>query len=305
VLSVREFLHVPGSLRVLGDLALIGLFGGFYIVPLYSLIQSRAQPEFQSRIIAGNNILNALFMVVGAAGCALLLGRGLTIPQLFLVVGLMNAAVALFIFLLVPEFLMRLLAWILVRAIYRVEATGLEKVPEEGSAVVVANHVSFVDAVVLMGMSPRPVRFVMDHRIFRIPVLSFIFRTGRAIPIAPRKENEALMEQAFQEVRAGLDAGDLIGIFPEGGLTPDGELLPFREYARDARAERPVPVIPMALQGLWGSFFSRKGGRAMTKPFRRGMFSRIGLAVGDPVSAQTATPEALRARVLDLRGDRK
>ncbi len=304
-LGVMEFLRAPGTAHVLVDLLLIGLFGGFYIVPLYALIQSRAAPEHQSRVIAGNNILNALFMVVGAAGCALLLGRGFTIPQLFLVVGLMNAAVALFIFLLVPEFLMRLLAWFLVKALYRVEVHGLENVPEDGPAIVVCNHVSFVDAVVLMGMSPRPVRFVMDHQIFRIPVLSFIFRTGRAIPIAPRKEDEALMEKAFTDVRAGLDAGDLIGIFPEGGITRDGELAPFRPGITRILTDRPVPVIPMALRGLWGSFFSRKGGKAMTRPFRRGMFSHIGLAIGAPVPAVAAMPDALHARVLELRGDRR
>ena len=304
VRDVAAFLAADGSLRVLADLALIGMFSGFVLVPLYASVQARAEPGHQSRVIAGNNILNALFMVVGAAGSALLLERGLSIPQLFLVVALMNAAVAVFIFTRVPEFLMRFLAWLLVKAIYRVEVRGLEHVPETGAAVVVCNHVSFVDAVVLMGMSPRPVRFVMDHRIFRIPVLSFIFKTGRCIPIAPRKENEALMERAFADIRAGLDAGDLIGIFPEGGITEDGEIGPFKPGIRRILDERAVPVVPVALQGLWGSFFSRKGGRAMTRPLRRGVFSRIGLAIGPTVPAHEASPDLLRDRVLALRGGR-
>ena len=305
VRGALEFLHAPGSVRILLDLALIGVFGGFYIVPLYALVQSRAEPAHQSRIIAGNNILNALFMVAGAGMCALLLGRGLTIPQLFLVVALMNAAVAVFIFLLVPEFLMRFLAWLLVKAIYRVKVTGLEHVPESGAAVVVCNHVSFVDPIVLMGLSPRPIRFVMDHRIFRLPVMNFIFRTSRAIPIAPRKEDEALMERAFAEVHEALGQGDLVGIFPEGAITRDGEIATFRPGITRILDDRPVPVVPMALQGLWGSFFSRVRGKAMTRPFRRGMFSRIGLAIGAPLSPGEATPEALQERVLALRAGQR
>ncbi len=305
VRGALEFLHAPGSVRILLDLALIGVFGGFYIVPLYALVQSRAEPAHQSRIIAGNNILNALFMVAGAGMCALLLGRGLTIPQLFLVVALMNAAVAVFIFLLVPEFLMRFLAWLLVKAIYRVKVTGLEHVPESGAAVVVCNHVSFVDPIVLMGLSPRPIRFVMDHRIFRLPVMNFIFRTSRAIPIAPRKEDEALMERAFADVHEALGQGDLVGIFPEGAITRDGEIATFRPGITRILGDRPVPVVPMALQGLWGSFFSRVRGKAMTRPFRRGMFSRIGLAIGAPLSPGEATPEALQERVLALRAGQR
>ena len=303
LLGALEFARAPGGARVLVDLLLIGVFGGFYIVPLYALIQSRAEPAHRSRIIAGNNILNALFMVVGAGMCALLLGRGLTIPQLFLVVALMNAAVATFIFLLVPEFLMRFIAWLLVRALYRVRVTGVEHIPETGPAVVVCNHVSFVDAVVLMGSSPRPIRFVMDHQIFRVPVLSFIFRTSRAIPIAPRRENPALMERAFEQVGAALDADDLVGIFPEGGITRDGEIAEFRPGITRILERNPVPVIPTALRGLWGSYFSRKDGPAMSKPFRRGMFNHIELAVGEPVPAAEAAPSALQARVVALRGE--
>jgi 1-acyl-sn-glycerol-3-phosphate acyltransferase len=305
LMGVAEFLRTPGSFRVLFDLAMIGLFGGFYIVPLYALIQSRSERSHQSRIIAGNNILNALFMVIGAAVAALLLSRGLSIPQLFLVTALMNAAVAVFIYTLVPEFLMRFLAWMLIHTMYQVDKTGLEHIPDEGPAVVVCNHVSFVDAVVIMGVCRRPVRFVMDHRIFKIPVLNFVFRTGRCVPIAGRKEDPALMEQAFVDVREGLAAGDLIGIFPEGRITDTGELHPFRPGITRILQETPVPVVPMALQGLWGSFFSRMDGAAMSRPFRRGVFNRIGLAVGAPLAPADATPEALQARVLALRGNRR
>jgi hypothetical protein len=211
--------------------------------------------------------------------------------------------VAAFIFALVPEFLMRFLAWLLIHAVYRLDKSGLEHIPEEGPALIVCNHVSFVDAVVIMAACRRPIRFVMDHRIFRAPVLNFIFRTGGAIPIASRKEDPEMMERAFAAVAAALRAGEVVGIFPEGRLTDSGEIQPFRPGLQRILAETPVPVVPMALRGLWGSFFSRKDGAAMTKPFRRGVLSRIGLAVAPPIAPELATPEGLQARVLALRGD--
>jgi len=272
-------------------------------VPMYALIQERSAPEFRSRIIAANNILNALFLVA-AAGIALgLLIAGLTIPQLFLVVGLMNAAVALFIYGLVPEFLMRFLAWMLIHTFYRVTEEGLDNIPDKGPCIVVCNHVSYVDAMVIAGSVRRPIRFVMDHRIFRVPVLSFVFRTMRTIPIAPGKEDPKMKAQAFEDAASALRAGEIIGIFPEGKLTETGEMNPFRPGVQQMLAATPVPVIPMALQGLWGSFFSRSyQGKAMRR--LRGIFSRIALIAGPRVPPEQATPEGLQARVLALRGDR-
>lgn len=298
-----EFMREPGHWRILADLALIGLFGGFYIVPLYALIQIRSEPSHRSRVIAGNNILNAAFMVAAALVAIALFAAGLSIPQLILITALMNAAVAAYIYRLVPEFLMRFLAWLLIHAVYRLDKTGLEHIPEEGPAVIVCNHVSFVDAVVIMAACRRPVRFVMDHRIFKAPVLSFIFRTSGAIPIASRREDPEMMERAFAEVAAALGAGQLVGIFPEGRVTDTGELHPFRPGIQRIVEQTPVPVVPMALRGLWGSFFSRKGGGAMTKPFRRGCFSRIALVAAAPLAPQAVTPEGLQAQVQTLRGD--
>jgi hypothetical protein len=289
--------------RTFIDLFLIGLFGGFYIVPLYALIQTRSEPSHRSRIIAANNILNAVFMVA-AAGLAIgLLGSGLTIPQLFLVTSLMNAAVAVFIYTRVPEFLMRFIVWMLIHSVYRLEKSGLERIPEEGPALVVSNHVSFVDALVIAAACRRPIRFVMDHRIFKLPILSFVFRTGRAIPIAPAKEDPAMMERAFAEVGKALREGDLVAIFPEGRITDTGDLYPFRPGIKRILEATPVPVVPVALRGLWGSFFSRKGGAAMTRPARLLPFKRIGIVAGELVPAAAASPERLQANVLALRGD--
>jgi 1-acyl-sn-glycerol-3-phosphate acyltransferase len=170
--------------------------------------------------------------------------------------------------------------------------------------VLVANHVSFLDAVVIMGASPRPIRFVMDHHIFKTPLLGFVFRHCGAIPIASAKEDPALLDKAFAEVSAALAAGDLVGLFPEGGITRDGELQAFRPGISRILAANPVPVVPLALSGLWGSYFSRIDGAAMKSPFRRGLFSRIGLRAGAALPAGQATPETLQAAVRALRGER-
>jgi len=304
IAGLDVFVGKPAHWRVAADLVLIGVFGGFYIVPLYALIQERSEPSHRSRIIAANNILNALFMVVAALAAILLLKAGLSMPDLFLVTGLMNAAVALFIYLLVPEFLMRFLAWLLINAVYHMRTEGLEHVPDEGPCVVVCNHVSYVDAVAIAACVRRPVRFVMDHRIFATPVLSFLFRTMGAIPIAPAREDLALKERALAQAADVLARGEVLGIFPEGRLTPDGELGEFRPGLNGILERTPAPVVPMALRGLWGSFFSRSvNGKAMRR--LRGVFSRITLAAGAPIAPREATPQRLRVEVLALRGDQR
>ncbi|MBL0168010.1 MAG: MFS transporter [Propionivibrio sp.] len=304
-LAISSLLGLHQTWRVLFDLFALGLFGGFFIVPLYVLIQLRSAPEQRARIIAANNILNALFMVVGAIVAAGMLGNGLTIPLLFGIAALINALVAVYIYTLVPEFMLRFVAWLLIHSIYRLEQKGIEHIPLEGPAVLICNHVSFVDPLVISSACRRPIRFVMDHRIFRMPLISFIFRHMRAIPIAPAREDPVMMEAAFAEVARALAEGELVGIFPEGRITDTGEFYPFRSGIQRIVGQTPVPVIPLALRGLWGSFFSRKDGPAMSKPLRRGLFSKIGLVAGAPVAAQAATPEYLQTLVAELRGDWK
>jgi 1-acyl-sn-glycerol-3-phosphate acyltransferase len=303
--GAAAFVADASSWRVMADLFFLAFFGGLFSVPLYALIQSRAEPSHRARIIAANNILNALFMIVAALMAMALLRAGVTLPQLFLVVGLMNAAVAAYIYLLVPEFLMRFICWLLVHTFYRLDKSGLDNIPEKGPAVLVCNHVSFVDPLVLLAASPRPIRFVMDHRIFSMPVISFVFRTGKAIPIASAKEDEGLLNEAYEKVAEALANGELVGIFPEGRITDTGELYPFRGGIRRIVERTPVPVIPLALKGLWGSFFSRRDGPAMSRPFRRGTFSRIALEAGRAVAPGDATPESLQATVQAMRGNWK
>jgi 1-acyl-sn-glycerol-3-phosphate acyltransferase len=301
-MGAADFLQSWARMRILADLVMLGVFGGFYIVPLYAIVQQRSEPAFRSRIIAGNNILNALFMVVAALLAIALRELGLSVPELFLVTACLNAAVAVYIYTLLPEFLMRFLIWMLVHTLYRVEVEGEERIPDEGPAVLVCNHVSFVDALIVAAVCRRPARFVMDHNIFRIPVLNFIFRTGRAIPIASRREDPALMEQAFEDVAQALQDGDLVCIFPEGKITKDGELNAFRPGIERIIERTPVPVVPLALRGLWGSFFSRKDGAAMSGLPKR-FHSKIGLVCAAPVPAAEVSAQALEHQVLAMRGE--
>ncbi|MGR3894846.1 glycerol acyltransferase [Pseudomonas sp. 1239] len=277
----------------------LGVFGGFYIVPLYALIQSRTPEDERARVIAANNILNALFMVVSAVVTMLLLGLAkLSIPQLFLVVSLLNIAVNTYIFRIVPEFSMRFMIWLLSHSMYRVEHRDLDKIPDEGAALLVCNHVSFVDALLIAGAVRRPIRFVMYYKIYRLPVLNFIFRTAGAIPIAGRNEDLTTYERAFEKIAAYLADGELVCIFPEGKLTSDGEIDAFKGGLSLILERTPVPVIPLALQGLWGSFFSRDP----AKGFFRRLWSRVTLVAGSAVPVETAQPALLRERVSELRG---
>ena len=219
----------------------------------------------------------------------------------FLLVGLANALVAVYIFALVPEYLLRFVAWVLSRLVYRFKVQGDEHIPVAGAAILVCNHVSFVDAVLLMAASPRPIVFIMDHRIFRTPVLGTLFRLAKAIPIAPQKEDPAVYEAAIQRAAQVLRDGDLLAIFPEGSITRDGQLQEFKGGIMKILEHQGAPVVPMALTNLWGSFFSRieKGG-AMVRPFRRGLFNRVGLNVGEPLSAQDVQPQGLHSQVARL-----
>ena len=295
-------LNIGQAWWILASVLGIGVFGGFYIVPLYALIQSRTAEQERARVVAANNILNALFMVTSALVAILLLSvAGLSIPQLFLVVSLMNVAVGAYIFSIVPEFSMRFLVWLLGHSMYRVRQQGLDAIPEEGPAVLVCNHVSFVDALLIAGAVRRPVRFVMYYQIFRIPVLNFIFRTAGAVPIAARHEDETIYIEAFERISQYLSNGELVCIFPEGKLTSDGEINEFRAGVERILEANPVSVVPMALRGLWGSFFSRDP----NKGFFRRIWSRVDLIASAPVAASEANRQQLQTQVSLLRGDRR
>jgi 1-acyl-sn-glycerol-3-phosphate acyltransferase len=297
--GIRAFLALDGAWRTLFDLVAIGVFGGFFVVPLNATVQQRARPQTLSRIIGANSILNALFMVgaslLGVLGTSL----GLSVLHLVLIAAVMNAVVAVYIYTLVPEFLLRFLAWLLVHTLYRLRKHGVANIPEEGAALLVCNHVSFVDALLVSAATRRPIRFIMDEAIFHAPLISIVTRGMKAIPIASAKEDAQVYEQAFASAAQALRGGELVCIFPEGRLTPDGQLGLFRPGLMRILKETPVPVVPLALAGLWGSMFSRRS-KSVWQRLPRKLGARIDINVGKAWPPREVTPELLRAQVAVL-----
>lgn len=288
----------PDSARALLDLGLVAVGSGLYTVPLYAMIQDRTAPARRARVIAGNNVLNALFM---AASLLLVHGAaalGWPVSTLFLVLAALNVAVAFYIYQVIPEFLLRLVLFVLAHLMYRLRVRGLEQVPARGPAILVANHVTFVDWLLVAAAMGRPPRFVMYHGYFRMPVVGWFFRDGKVIPIAPAHESEDTMQQAFDRIAAELAEGELVCLFPEGKLSKTGAMEPFRTGIERIVARTPVPVVPMALLGLWGSAFSRKPGRKLFRRFR----SPVELRIGAPIPPQQVTARGLAEAVAALGG---
>lgn len=302
-MTAMEFVSHGENYRLLADLLLLAVFSGIYVVPLNALIQTRGDDKCRAQIIAANNVFNALFMVSSAVIAIVLLSvLELTIAEYFLVLGIANLVVAGYIYWQVTEFVLRFIIWIISHTIYRVKHRGTMNIPQEGAAVLVCNHVSFVDALLIAGISRRPLRFVMDKTIANMPGLKFIFKWAKTIPICSPKQDIDIYNQAFAKIKQELDNGELICIFPEGKLTKDGQLNEFRGGIEKILANNPVPVIPMALTGLWGSFFSHKGGHALTTKPRR-FWSRVGLVVAEPIAAKDASAAHLQATVEQLIND--
>jgi len=301
LMGIAEYLSQPGAIRVLIDLFGIAVSAGFYTVPLMSFIQLRTQARRRSRVIAGLNIINSLFMVVSSVALVVALASGRTIQSLFFVLGVLNAVVAVYIYTVVPEFMVRFFAWCTANVMYRLKVKDEEWIPAEGAAVLVANHVSWVDWLIVASISARPVRFVMTHEYAKLPLVRFLMRDAKVIQIASAKDAPEVKARAFDQIAAELDAGELVFLFPEGRLTPDGELQPFRPGIERIVERTPVPVVPMALVGLWGSFFSRWGGKALSRPFRR-FWSRVEVRIGAPIPPEEVSAEWLAQSVANLGG---
>lgn len=296
--DIGAVLATPGSWRWIVDLLGIGISGGLYIVPLYALVQSLSGENRRARVIAGMNILNAFFMVLASVLAIVMLSLlGFGIPGLFGTVAVINLVVAAWVFLLVPAFALRFLMWAVSRLVYRVRVTGHseDRIPAQGPALIVCNHLSYMDPLIVGGTIQRPIRFVMTHEIYRLPGLTWLFRLAGAIPVAPRKVDPECLARAFEAVDQALARGELVGIFPEGRLSPDGEVGEFRAGISEILARRTVPVVPMALEGLWGGVFSRAPGRLRRR--ERGFFSRVQLMILDPVAPEQADRDRLEADI--------
>jgi 1-acyl-sn-glycerol-3-phosphate acyltransferase len=299
LVGVPALLAAPHGLRIALDFALLAGSCGLFVVPLYSLVQQRSAPSERSRVIAGSNIVGALFMVVASLETAALLALGVPLPWMFAIFALQNAVIAFYVYRTIPEFLFRFTCWILSHVLYRLHTEGRERIPSDGAVLLVSNHVSFVDWLFISSACKRPPRFVMHQDFLAIPGLGFVFRDAKVIPIASARESAVTLDAAFDRIAAELEDGNVVCIFPEGRLTADGQLNPFRSGVEKIVARTPVPVVPMGLRGLWGSFFSRKDGAALRRPFRR-FWSRIDLVIGEPVPPGAVHADDLALRVAAL-----
>lgn len=298
--DVQSFVAQSSHIRVMIDLFLVGVSGGVFIVPLYAFIQSRSEEGECAQSIAANNIMNALFMVASAAVSILVLSvLEFSIVELFAILAVGNFIVAIYVYRQVPEFTQRFISYLLSHCLYRVSVTGRQHIPEQGAALIVANHVSYVDALILMGTSTRPVRFVMDKSISELPVLKYVFRHAGVIPICSPRKCAETYKRAFKQIEQALNNDEVVCIFPEGRLTSNGELGEFRPGVEKILKRTPVPVIPMALKGLWGSFFSHKNGHALTKRPTR-FWSRIEVNIGELLQPTTLDRHLLQKEVQDL-----
>ncbi len=283
------------SLRVIFDLSVLSVMSGFYNVPLYTLIQERSEKSHQSRVIAANNILNALYMVIGSGMIAYLLKQSVSIPTLFGILGILNAIVAIYIYTVIPEFLFRFIAWMLAHCMYRLKVTGAHQIPKTGAAVLICNHVSFIDWLIISAGIKRPIRYVMDYSFQKNFLVRRFIQRAKVIPIATAKEDPQILQRSFEMIEQELKAGHLVCIFPEGRLSADGKMGPFKKGVERILERSPVPVIPMALIGLWGSIFSRFGGRALGR-MPHPKWRKIELRIGS-LKPATATAEALQQEV--------
>ncbi len=300
-LNVNDFLSSEHSFRIMIDLFSIAIFGGIFTVPLYTLIQEKSDPKQRSRIIGANNIINSFFMVVGSAVLMWFLQNKMSLPLILTLLAFANLVVAMYIYTLVPEFTLRFLAWILTHCLYRLQVKGEDHIPKDGPAILVCNHVSYIDWLIISAGIKRPICFVMYYKLARIPIMGYLMKSAGAIPIAGKNEDPKIFEQAFLDIADNLSQGNLICIFPEGSLTKDGEIHEFKKGIEHVVAKNPAPVIPMSLNGLWGSVFSHHKIKAMSKVPRRVWFP-VGLTIGELIEPAKVTASSLELKVRELHG---
>ncbi|CDU13009.1 MFS transporter [Vibrio coralliirubri] len=298
--SFHQFVTNSELWPLFAYLLLLGISGGIFIVPLYSLMQLRAKPDERAQVIAGLNIYNSLFMVGSAVlGIVCLSVLELSIPQLFILLAVGNTLVMLYLFYQVPIYAFRFFTWVVTHTMYRVKHKNLHHLPEKGGALIVCNHVSYMDALLLSAVCPRLIRFVMEEDYTKLPPIRRFLKRAGVIPISATNRNS--IRNAFKEVERALHEGHIVCIFPEGKLTSDGEVAEFMRGMELIIKRSPVPVIPMALKGLWGSYFSRYKGRAC-KGLPTRFWTKLEIEAGEPISPKEASCETLRQSVSDLRG---
>jgi 1-acyl-sn-glycerol-3-phosphate acyltransferase len=308
LITLTQMIAHPAGWVILVCMTGIAVSSGLFIVPLYTMIQQRTDEHIRSRVIAANNVLNACFMVMSLIFLAILAQFNFSVLGMFLALCSLNLLVGLYIYSLIPEFFLRFGAYLVNHVMYRLRLTNEAVIPKQGAALLVGNHVSFLDWLVVLGTIYRPIRFVVWHTYYNLPVFKFLFRDAGAIPIASGKTHPEILQAAFDAIDQALAEGNLVCIFPEGQLTDNGEVGEFRKGVEQILERRPVSVIPFALTGLWDSLFSRQSNRSVGSKVKRFFRPRVSLILGSPIPPPppnqiAGLAQKLRHEVLALRGD--
>jgi acyl-[acyl-carrier-protein]-phospholipid O-acyltransferase/long-chain-fatty-acid--[acyl-carrier-protein] ligase len=279
-------------------LALLGFAGGFFIVPVAALLQHRPSKEKKGEMLAAANLLSFVGVFL-ASGVHYLLAQlgGLSPRHIFLFGGLLTLASSIYALVLLPDALLRFVLWLLTRTLYRIRVDGRDHIPEKGGALFVCNHLSFVDALLLLASTDRQVRFIMFKGMYERPWIKPFARILRAIPISSELRPREMI-QALRTASEALRNGEVVCIFAEGQITRIGHLLPFRRGFERIMKDVEAPIIPVALDGVWGSIFSFDKGRFLWKMPRRIPYP-VTVNFGAPLP-HTAKPFEVRERVQGL-----
>jgi acyl-[acyl-carrier-protein]-phospholipid O-acyltransferase/long-chain-fatty-acid--[acyl-carrier-protein] ligase len=276
------------------DLAFLGFFGGFYAVPLNALIQHRPSPEHKGGVIAAANLLSFVGVFL-AAGVYFLFSTvaHLQPGQIFFAGAIMTLAATLYAVLLLPDSLLRLVLWMLTHSLYRIRVEGRENIPERGGALFVSNHMSWVDALLLIASTDRPIRFLMYEPIYRKRFIYPFARILGCIPISSEQNPRDLIHSLRVAANA-IESGEIVCIFAEGQMTRIGQMLPFRPGFERIMKGVEAPIIPVHLDNVWGSIFSFEGGRFLWKLPRRIPYP-VTVSFGAPMPPTASAPEVRQA----------
>lgn len=281
----------------LAAMACLGLSSGFVVVPLNALIQWKSPPDRRGAVIALSNTMVFGGVLAGSIGSGLLSAIGFSAGTIFIIAGLGSALLTGWALWLLPETFIRFVLVLVTHTLYRLTITGRDHIPDQGGALLLPNHVSFIDGLLLLTATDRRIRFLVDQQYYDHPLLHPFGKVMGAIPISSSGSPRAIL-QALREAGKALDRGELVCVFPEGQITRTGGLLPFRSGFTRIVKGRDIPVIPIYLDRVWGSVFSYVGGRFIAKWPTRVPYP-ITISIGTPVPS-TSTAEQLRAAVQGL-----
>jgi acyl-[acyl-carrier-protein]-phospholipid O-acyltransferase/long-chain-fatty-acid--[acyl-carrier-protein] ligase len=296
LLSIPGLTFVPLSI----GLAALGFFGGFFIVPVSALLQRRPDPKNKGGVLASANLTSFIGVFV-AAGVYLLLRKvGLTVESVFLAGAVMTLAATIYTLWILPDAFARFVLWALTHTIYRIKVTGRENIPQRGGALLVCNHLSFVDALLVIASIDRPIRFMMYQGIYDRPFVNPLARMLGVIPISSAQRPRAMI-QALRTASQAIKDGELVCIFAEGQITRIGQMLPFRRGFSRIMEDVDAPIIPVSLDGVWGSIFSFADGKFVWK-WPRQIPYPVAVTFGAPMPP-TAPPMEVRQAVQELQSE--